>query len=121
MTEEQIHRLVTSTLRHLRVCFIHVPMGGKRAANSGRAMRAMGAPKGFPDILILDPPPALLNSAGTRACVGAALELKTAKGRVSPQQQAWLDRLKERGWHVGVARGDEQALAFLRECGYLSA
>ena len=115
MREQQIHRLVISALHCSGVCVIHVPMGGKRTQNSGRVMRSLGAPRGFPDLVILDPPPALPDKVGT------ALELKTVGGRLAPEQKVWMHRLKERGWHVGVTYGDEQAFAFLTEAGYLPA
>lgn len=65
--------------------------------------------KGFPDIMgIL-----------TKAHPGRtwALELKRPNGVVSPEQAAWLARLKMAGAAVGVVRNLPEALVFFRDLG----
>ena len=42
---------------------------------------------------------------GRDGYVGLALELKLAGGRVSAEQQRWLDRLAAHGWMTNVAYG----------------
>jgi hypothetical protein len=51
--------------------------------------------------------------------VGVAIELKRQKGgRVTPEQTAWLEHLKARGWAVAVCRGAMEAIRFLQELGF---
>ena len=50
---------------------------------------------------------------------GLALELKLAGGRVSKDQQRWLDRLAAHGWMTNVAYGLEDAQRIVEE--YLSS
>jgi hypothetical protein len=97
----------------------------------------MGASKGFPDLLILDPPPVFICDDGgpcgidLGACVdcandgrwerpGVALELKRVvrNARPSPEQVEHLERLAARGWLVTVQWGCEAALEYLRGKGY---
>lgn len=67
-------------------------------------MRAAGYKKGVPDLLIMEP-------SHDSKYVGLALELKSATGRLSKEQQQWLYDLQERGWEVGVPRSVEQCKA----------
>lgn len=47
-----------------------------------------------------------------------ALEMKRLTGgRVSPEQQAWHERLRAAGWVVVVGRGAADALSQLRDHG----
>ncbi len=55
----------------------------------------------------------------TNPNVGVAIELKRQKGgRVTPEQTAWLEHLKARGWAVAVCRGAMEAIRFLQELGF---
>jgi hypothetical protein len=70
--------------------------------------------KGIPDILIFDSPPNYPSKKG------AALEMKRLKGgKVSDEQQDWLEYFDANSWVVGVAEGVDQAIKFLQECGYI--
>src|SRR5690606_17280878 len=46
---------------------------------------------------------------------GLAIELKTATGRPSPAQRAWLAHLEGQGWRAVVVRGWEQAWDVVRD------
>ena len=68
---------------------------GARAAR-GRAFKARGTSPGIPDLLIFD--------RGARGEAGLAVELKIGDNRLSPEQEAWLARLRACGWTATVAR-----------------
>ena len=102
-------------LTRARICFTAVPNGGTRDKRSARAIVAEGVQAGFPDLLIFDEPPNLF------AYVGLAIEMKVAdrkKGKVSPKQAIWLERLDKRGWLTKVCYGYSEAVSYMREVGY---
>lgn len=113
MTEDDIQLAVAQTLDDLGLLWCHVPNGEKRTEAVGRKLKRLGVKRGVPDVLIFDPPPAY------PVAVGAALELKTAKGRVSRHQVWWVDGLRERMWLAAVVRGPEEAAERLKEWGYV--
>ena len=50
---------------------------------------------------------------------GTRVYAKTQKGgRVTPEQTAWLEHLKARGWAVAVCRGAMEAIRFLQKLGF---
>ena len=83
-----------------------VPNGGWRAKRTAAAMKAEGAQAGVPDYLL---------PVGRGGYAGLAIELKTATGRVRPEQRAWLAHLESQGWQTAVARGWEQAWDVVRD------
>ena len=90
---------------------------GRQGAIRGARMRAEGLKAGVPDLLIFDKPPGK-GKAGA-SCAGVAIELKRIKGgRVSEDQQRWLDGLAARGWITSVCKGFDEAVTFLEEWGY---
>lgn len=96
-----------------KVAWWHTPNGGDRNQIVGRKLKLQGVKRGVPDVIIVDPPPNYPNT------VGAAIELKRRKGgRVTAEQSAWLNDLKDRGWAVAVCRGVDEAIEFLTELGY---
>lgn len=81
-----------------------------------RFCNRLGYKKGVPDILIFDRPSMVENGL---LYVGAAIEMKRRKGgQVSKEQEEWLHKLTERGWKCFIARGCDEAIKFLEECGY---
>ena len=120
-SEASEHVRVASALRRAGVYFVHVPMGGARGRSSGAELRRMGASKGFPDLLILDPPQHLVVVSGsdTTRCCGVALELKRCVRGSTPtaDQVEHLERLAERGWLATVQWGADAALEYLRRVG----
>lgn len=74
----------------------HSPNGGRRDGFTGGQMKALGTKPGFPDLILPVRSPA--------GWTGLAIEMKTGTGRASPEQIAWLDRLADSGWKVGIAR-----------------
>ena len=73
----------------------HSPNGGRRDAREAARFKAMGTSAGFPDLILPLP-------QGEWA--GLALELKSAKGRQSPEQKAWMERLRGAGWCYLIIR-----------------
>lgn len=111
--EEQVQRTVAQWLDLHGVLWCHVPNEGRHKVQYRAKMAALGLKPGVPDILIFDVPPAVANAKGT------AIELKRAKGgRVSPDQQEWLEALEARGWVCAVCRGIDEALGLLESLGY---
>jgi hypothetical protein len=50
---------------------------------------------------------------GTRKAVFVAIEVKTEKGRLKPEQENFLNAVKKAGGYAGVATSPEQALVLL--------
>lgn len=112
-SEEQEQRTLAQWLNWQKICWLHVPNEGKRSVVGGRRLKQIGLQTGFPDVLILDPPPV------DRNCPGVAIELKRSKGgRVQPSQKEWLERLDERGWVTSICHGADEAIELLESLGY---
>ena len=69
----------------------------------GAHNKAMGVVAGVPDFFLFLPGKNL------------AIELKTKVGRVSEQQQQWLDLLHAQGFETTVAYGVNAAISFVEE------
>jgi len=52
---------------------------------------------------------------GTQVAVFLSIEVKTATGRLRPEQQQWLDAVQAAGGIAGVARSVEDAATLLRD------
>jgi hypothetical protein len=52
---------------------------------------------------------------GTQVAVFLSIEVKTATGRLRPEQQQWLDAVQAAGGIAGVARSVSDAQALLRD------
>ena len=77
----------------------HSPNGGRRDAREAARFKAMGTSAGFPDLILPLP-------VGDWS--GLALELKSAKGRQTPEQKAWMERLRGAGWHYAIVRSFDE-------------
>ena len=60
---------------------------------------------GFLDVMILLP--SLIDG---HLKGGLFLEVKTMKGRASPQQKDWIERLNFYGYHAQIARGADEMM-----------
>lgn len=90
--------------------FFAVPNGGHRAKTTASRLKAEGVRAGVADYLF------------PVACGdyrGLAIELKSATGRASREQVAFLAALRAQGWRAEVCRGWEQARDVLLD--YLAA
>lgn len=52
---------------------------------------------------------------GRQVAIFTAIEVKTDKGRLKPEQENFLNAVKKAGGYAGVARSPEQALALLTD------
>jgi VRR-NUC domain-containing protein len=107
--EQPIQRALVEHLRlravpHLWWC--HIP-NNPRSAIAGAMLKAAGLKAGAPDLIFI------------RAGRTFALELKAARGRVSPVQKVCHDELRAAGAEVAVATGIDQALTQLEAWGLL--
>lgn len=107
--QESVARLLDASGR----LWAHVPNGEHRDIRTGRRLKAQGVKRGVPDVMIFESPPNM------PMAVGAALELKTTKGRTSPDQTRWLESLRANLWEVAVVHGPDEAAAQLRAWGYI--
>ena len=112
-TEEQEQLALVQWLELHKIRYTHVPNEGKHKVQYRAKQKRLGVKPGVPDILIFDRPPLSPEN------VGVAIELKRQKGgRVTPEQIAWLEDLKARGWAVAVCRGAMEAIRYLQELGF---
>lgn len=86
----------------------HSPNGGARHKKTAALLKAMGTRRGFPDLALFVP---------RGGYSGLVIELKTSKGRMSPDQREWLRHFDKIGWRAICCRGFDEARAELE--GYL--
>ena len=78
----------------------HSPNGGARNAITGARLKCMGVRRGFPDLTLWLP---------RRGFQGLAVELKAPKGRLTPEQAAWLEHMATIGWCAVTCVGFDAA------------
>lgn len=78
----------------------HAPNEGKRSAITGARLKAQGMKKGFPDLFL---------PVARGGKHGLFIEMKSRKGRASPEQLWWLERLTAQGYAAVVCHGWEEA------------
>lgn len=88
------------------VSIVAVPNAAKRTQWAAQRAKREGMATGFPDILCFWKGPGI-----------AAIEFKTAKGKLSVSQEEWLDKLTEIGIPCTVSRDADHAVEFLRSAG----
>ena len=111
--EEAEHMALVQWLELHAIRYTHVPNEGLHKVQYRVKQKRLGVKPGVPDILIFDRPPLYPEN------VGVAIELKRQKGgRVTPEQTAWLEHLKARGWAVAVCQGAMEAIRVLQELGF---
>lgn len=110
MKEEEIQKRFVRLLDRLNatqkadILFCSTQGGMRMRIGQARKMVNQGYRKGIPDILIYTP---------SNGFCGLALELKTLKGRPSPEQLEWVERLNQNGWSAHVVKGYEEAVSLL--------
>ncbi len=87
--------------------FYAVPNGGWRSPVEAGIMVGQGVRAGVPDLVVLLP--------GGKSIYA---ELKASKGRLSPKQEKWRDRLMELGFSWGLVKSmdDMKCLLVLAGC-----
>lgn len=107
--------LATPRIPQLALLFA-VPNGGRRDAREAARLKGTGVKAGVPDLLL--PYGYEIIANGLRGhCNGLAIEMKSAKGRVTPEQSKWHDMLRGAGWQVNVCRSWMEAREVI--CAYL--
>lgn len=88
--------------RDLPACAI--PNGGRRGPREAALLKAEGVSAGAPDWVLFVP-------SADKQCNGIALEFKNpnGKGRVSPEQKAWHERLTLHHWSVHIVNSAQGA------------
>ena len=105
-TEAQHQTEVVKWLRARGWCFTATANGVMTTPAQWRQLARTGVSPGGPDLLVFEP---------LGRYVGVAIEMKAAKGRVSPEQVRWLEWLRARGWCAFVAYGADEAIERLAE------
>lgn len=78
----------------------HIPNGGRRDAVEAKHLKAQGVKRGVPDLCL---------PAAKGRYHGLYIEMKTERGRLSPEQKWWGERLREQGYCWLVCRGWREA------------
>lgn len=110
--EAALQAYVVDALRFFGVpglIYYHPVNEGRRAIRTGAFLKRLGMVAGVADLALVLP--------GGKA---AFLELKTIKGRTSPEQRAFRDRCEAAGVPYAIARSPEEATSILRNWGALS-
>lgn len=110
--EAQIQRSVVAFLALQesmgRLLWFAVPNGGQRHPGAGFNLKRQGMRRGIPDLVVVPK-------------VGPVcfIELKSEDGRVSEEQEAWLEKLPLFGCSVAVCRSLDEVRQFLFETGVI--
>lgn len=106
--------------RHPELKLLHASMNGAAMKSPQQAMTAKqaGMKNGVPDICL--PVPTDRNDAADKfpfTCPGLYIELKRAdgKGKVSLEQQWWLDQLNAQGYKAVVCHGADAAIKVIAD------
>ena len=108
LTESQIQQQFVSWLEHKSLTdsryanFFKVPNETRGNFAWLTKMKREGLKKGVPDMLCIEPRPPFR---------GLALEFKCKGGKISKEQQVWLNRFRAAKWLAKVVYTVEQAIA----------
>jgi len=94
-------RLATPRIPQLALAF-HCPNGGRRDAREAARLKGLGVRAGVPDVMIP-------GKSADGNFYGIAIELKSAKGRLTDEQLGWSVRLRSVGWRCGVCHSFDEA------------
>ena len=87
--------------------------GAYKDPKSGRLVR-YGLCKGSSDVIGAIPVEITHDMVGKKVAIFGAWEVKTATGRIRPEQLQFIAAVKKAGGRAGVARGVEDALDIAR-------
>ena len=76
---------------------------------------SFGLAKGSADLIGWKRVTVTPDMVGQQVAVFTSIEVKTATGRLRPEQQQWLDAVQAAGGIAGVARSVEDAATLLRD------
>ncbi len=84
-----------------------IPNGGHRHKATAAMLKATGVAPGVPDLCVPEP---------CGQYHGLYIEMKRTKGgKLSPEQKAWIEALKLRGYRAVVCPGAEEAKAAVND------
>lgn len=108
---ESEHQLVVMTYcrthgdERLKRIF-HIPNGGKRSKREAAELKSIGVKAGVSDLFL----PVMVGGYG-----GLWLEMKADEGKLSTDQQAWLNEMSEGGYMAHVCYGWQEAVQRIDE------
>ena len=108
-TEGQIHQ---AFIEYVEVrypehadCLFHIPNEGKRSPAEGAKQKRLGLRKGVADLFFAWP-----TNDRHDPLHGLWIEIKTAGGRVSKEQEAFIIRMQRNGYAAHVVRSIDEAI-----------
>ena len=113
MTEAELQTLIVRWLKEALPqgsCWHHSPNEGRRHVAFKRRLSHLGTRWGWPDLQIIVPRNEFL--VPTRRAE-IFIEVKTKKGRLTPNQREMLEQLKELGCYATQCRSIHEVEAFL--------
>ena len=85
----------------------HIPNGGSRNAIEALNLKMQGVKAGVPDLCM---------PVARGGYHGLYIEMKRRKGgKISPEQESWLDALREQGYKAVICWGWEEAKNIMEE------
>ena len=108
--ENVIHKAVVDylNLQYPESLWVHVPSEGKRTRFEQFVAKMLGLKAGVPDLLIFDEDYFMRYR-------GLAIELKSAKGKLTENQKEFLKQLENRKWKTAVCYDSETAINIIDE------
>ena len=97
-----------------------VPNGGARSKATAGKLKAEGVVAGVSDLILLVPGfiiSELKDGYLAKECHALCIEMKTAKGRQSPEQHEWQAKVEGEGYKYAVVRSLDEFMAVVN--GYL--
>ncbi len=113
MTEQQIQQQIRIACSTGNTRLFRNNTGTLKDSN-GRPVQ-FGLCKGSADLIGWKRVTVTEEMVGTQVAVFTSIEVKTATGRLRPEQQQWLDAVQAAGGIAGVARSVEDAATLLRD------
>lgn len=121
-TEDQEMQLLAEWLDLTGVLWTKTFNEGRHRPQYRIKQKRLGLKPGCPDVFIFEAPPERYDcDACLRWKPGVAIELKrqnASPSRTTPEQRAWLQALRKRGWEARVCRGAGEAIDWLESLGY---
>jgi hypothetical protein len=104
ISEDSIQKSVVHWARlqpGLRDLLLHVPNEGKRTPQYGWRLKSIGLLPGVWDLFI---------ACGRQGYIGAWIELKSANGRLTPEQVVFGNNMEQQGYFTAVCYSIESAI-----------
>lgn len=96
-----------------------VPNGGARSKATAGKLKAEGVVAGVADLILLVPRSFhITDEYEADHCHALCIEMKTAKGRQSPEQMEWQYKVESKGYRYRVCRSLDEFMAVVD--GYLT-